>query len=54
MTIEMIACGSLDGTAVILLISSGMMCFVLGQENPVPDFHLHVLQWMITACFIWF
>lgn len=45
---EMIDSGSLGGTAVILPVNSRMMCFVLGQENPVLDFHLDILQWMLN------
>ena len=49
----MIDSGSLSGTAVTLLISSGMMLCV-GARKPCTDFHLHVLQWMLILCLIWF
>lgn len=51
---EMIDSGSLGGTATILLISSRMMCFVSGQENPVSDFYLQILQWMLSSALFGF
>lgn len=40
----MIDSGTLGGTAVTLLISFKMKCFV--QEKPIPDCHL---QWMLNS-----
>ena len=38
MTVEMIDSGRVGGPAVILLVNSRMMYFVLWQENSVLDF----------------
>lgn len=49
MTVEMIDSGSVGGPAVNLLVSSRMMCFILGQDYSALDFYLHVLQWMLNT-----